>query len=536
EAIVAHEYFHNWSGNRVTCRDWFQLSLKEGFTVFRDGEFTADTHARAVKRMDDVTLLRTAQFAEDAGPMAHPIRPDAYIEINNFYTVTVYEKGAEVVRMLHTLLGAETFRRGSDLYFERFDGQAVTTDDFVACMAEVSGIDLSQFKRWYSQAGTPHIQVQSEYDAVGQRFSLHFTQFCAPTPGQSDKLPLHIPVRLGLLGRDSGQPLSFYTHHTGFDKHTGVFSLRDAKDTLVLEGVSEAAVPSLLRDFSAPVVCEYDYSADDLCLLIRADENSLNRWDAMQALATRAIIAQVQERPDAEALRNTLTKALADVLADEELDWAVKARLLQLPSLAYLAEQYTPVDPLKLYHVQAALRKHLAQHLKGQWHRVYETTETKEPYAFNHTQAARRALHLQVLSYLVLTTDQGWQNAQTLYQDADNMTEQSAALTHWAEWANAEWDAAMAEFYHQWEHDAQVVEKWLGMCATAPHMGVEDIQQLLQHPAFSWHNPNRVRSVIGGFVMRNPVGFHARGNAGYRFLADTIIKLDRSNPQIAARL
>lgn len=536
ESIVAHEYFHNWSGNRVTCRDWFQLSLKEGFTVFRDSEFTADMHARAVKRMDDVTMLRTQQFAEDAGPMAHPVRPESYIEINNFYTLTVYEKGAEVVRMLHTLLGAEAFRRGSDLYFDRHDGQAVTVDDFVACMEEVSGMDLTQFRRWYDQAGTPQVDVTSEYDAGAQTLTLQFAQSCKPTPGQPSKEPFHIPIQLGLVGRNSRLPLTFDSRHPGYDAATGVFSLRAEEDSLVLSGVSEPAVPSLLRDFSAPVVCEYPYSEAELQLLIVADDNSFNRWNAMQALATRTLLAAVRKADQTAALQEVLLQAFRSVLEDSLLDPAVKARLLQLPAQAYVAEQYRPVDPLLLDSCHRELSTWLAGQLAVPLQNVFTETRAEEPYRFDHRQNGRRALHLQALSYLVLADSEGWREASLLQEKADNMTEQSGALQVWSRVPNPEWEAAMERFYQHWKGDAQVVEKWLALRAQSAGTTVDDINRLSEHEAFDWNNPNRIRSLIGGFCMRNPTGFHAQDFRGYRFLADAILYLDRKNPQIAARL
>lgn len=536
EAIVAHEYFHNWSGNRVTCRDWFQLSLKEGFTVFRDAEFTADTHARAVKRMDDVTLLRTSQFAEDAGPMAHPIRPSSYIEINNFYTLTVYEKGAEVVRMLHTLLGPERFRAGSDLYFDRFDGQAVTTEDFVSCMAEVSGIDLAQFQHWYDQAGTPRLAVTSSYDAAAQTLTLNFTQSCPPTPGQPTKAAFHIPVKLGLVGKASGQELSFSTRHSGFDSELQVFSLRAAHDSLVLEGVTEDAVPSLLRDFSAPVILDYPFTTTELRRLVSSDSNAFNRWDAMQTLATQTLLATVQAYANQAELQTVLTDAMRDVLHDNELDDAVKARLLRLPAQAYLAEQYKPVDPLALDRAHTALRRHLGQALHNEWSAVFDRTQPKGDYAFEHHQVARRALHAVALGYRIVADQNAWRLAAEMYRKADNMTDQSAALTLWGQVANAEWDDAMAAFYQRWQDDAQMAEQWLSIRASAPRVRVREIELLTEHDGFSWTNPNRVRSVVGGFAMRNPVGFHADEGAGYRFLADSIIRLNALNPQIAARL
>ncbi|MCH8550653.1 MAG: aminopeptidase N [Natronospirillum sp.] len=535
EAIVAHEYFHNWSGNRVTCRDWFQLSLKEGFTVFRDCEFTADMHSRAVKRVDDVTQLRARQFAEDAGPMAHPVRPDRYIEINNFYTLTVYEKGAEVVRMLHTLLGPERFRAASDLYFSRFDGQAVTVEDFVTCMEEKSGIDLTQFKRWYEQAGTPRVDVTSEYDPSGQLLTLRFAQSCPATPGQDQKAPFHIPIRLGLIGRESRSALSFSTDHSGFDAETGVFSLREEEDTLLLSGVSEAAVPSLLRDFSAPVVCEYPYSEDELQLLIVADDNSFNRWSAMQALATRTLLADVQQQDNADKLRNLLLKAFRSVLQDNLLDPAVKARLLKLPAQAYLAEQYTPVDPLALDSAHGDLKRHLAHELSPHWQSLFTETRATEAYRFDHIQAGCRALHLCALQYLVLDGE-GWREAAQLWENADNMTEQHGALQAWSQVPNEAWQSAMETFYKRWQSDAQVTEQWLALQANAADVTVADIEALCEHPAFSWQNPNRIRSVVSVFCTHNSAGFHAADFGGYRFLAETILRLDSKNPQIAARL
>ncbi|MFC3853105.1 aminopeptidase N [Salinispirillum marinum] len=536
EAIVAHEYFHNWSGNRVTCRDWFQLSLKEGFTVFRDAEFTADTHARAVKRMDDVTLLRTSQFAEDAGPMAHPVRPSSYIEINNFYTLTVYEKGAEVVRMLHSLLGADRFRQATDLYFDRFDGQAVTTDDFVTCMADVSGLDLTQFKRWYDQAGTPRLKVEGHYNAAQQTFSLMFEQFCPATPGQPEKLPFHMPVKLGLMGKHSGAELMFSTDHPGYDATLQTFSLRKANDTLVLRGVTEDAVPSLLRDFSAPVVLSYPYTVEDLRHLVRHDSNAFNRWDAMQTLATRVLLSAVRGAAEADGLKTVLTDAVRDVLVDDTLDHAVKARLLRLPSQAYLAEQYTPVDPVALDKVHTDIRRDLGQSLAAEWQVLYGQTQPEAAYVFEHQQVARRALHRVALSYLIAGDHTAWHLAAELYQQADNMTDQSAALQLWGEVANEAWDEAMNGFYQRWQDDAQMAEQWLSIRATVPRIRVPEIRRLTEHPGFSWTNPNRVRSVIGGFAMRNPVAFHADQGAGYRFLADAIIQLNSLNPQIAARL
>jgi aminopeptidase N len=536
ESIVAHEYFHNWSGNRVTCRDWFQLSLKEGFTVFRDSQFTADMHHAAVKRIDDVQLLINQQFTEDAGPMAHPVRPAEYIEINNFYTLTVYEKGAEVVRMLHTLLGPTAFRAGTDLYIASHDGSAATVEDFVACMAEVSGLDLTQFKHWYHQAGTPEVDIKVDYDAALQQLKLHFTQRSSSFVGSPDDQPFHIPVRLGLLQARDGAPIPVHTNHPNYDAEHAVFSLRAAEETLICEQVNEAAVPSLFRDFSAPVRYTSGASAADLELLARHDENQFNRWFAWQNLATQALLSLIQQKADANERLTQLTQTLRHLMADTRLEPAIQARLLTLPSYETLANASAPIDPVAVSSARQLAQTTIAQALLESWRDLFLQTEAKTPYQFQAKAAGQRALHLTALDYLMWGDNQGWRSAEHLYVRADNMTERNGALLSWAQRPNAAWYKAMDGFYAQWSGDAQVVERWLSMMATSPAMTAADIQKLYDHEAFSWHNPNRVRSVVGGFCMRNPTGFFASDGSGFDLLLDAIIRLNSSNPQIAARL
>lgn len=536
ESIVAHEYFHNWSGNRVTCRDWFQLSLKEGFTVFRDSQFTADTHHAAVKRIDDVQLLINHQFAEDAGPMAHPVRPSEYIEINNFYTLTVYEKGAEVVRMLHTLLGTEMFRAATDLYFTRFDGSAATVEDFVACMAEVSGLDLTQFQRWYHQAGTPEVDVVVEHDPTRQTLALHFKQRGSRHLKALDYEPLHIPVKLGLLDAEDGTPVPILTQHPNFNMETGVFSLCALADTLMCEQVPAPVVASLFRSFSAPVRYQAGATAEDLELLVRYDQDEFNRWFAWQKLATDALLTMIFEQAHAEPAVLQLIRTMGHVLADDQLKPAIKARLLSLPSFETLANASPSIDPLAIAHARILLQTQLAQQHHSLWLTLFEQTRATTPYRFNADAAGQRALHLVALDYLMWVDDAGWQYAQELFEQADNMTERNGALLCWSQRPNQAWHHAMEAFYQTWASDAQVVERWLSMLATSPAMGASDIEQLIQHEAFSWQNPNRVRSVVGAFCLRNPTGFFAADESGFDLLLAAIIRLNQSNPQIAARL
>lgn len=544
EAVVAHEYFHNWSGNRVTCRDWFQLSLKEGFTVFRDSEFSADTHSRTVKRIEDVAYLRTHQFAEDAGPMAHPVRPDAYMEISNFYTLTIYEKGSEVLRMIHTLLGPELFRKGSDLYFERHDGQAVTCDDFVKAMEDASGIDLTQFKRWYTQAGTPRLQVSEAYDASAQTYSLTFRQSCPATPGQSEKLPFVIPLALGLLDAQGNElPLRLQGEATA--SGTGrVLSITEAEQTFTFEGIAEQPLPSLLRGFSAPVKLSFPYSRDQLMFLMQHDSDGFNRWEAGQQLSVQVLqelIGQYQ-RGEELALDQRLVEALRTLLLDESLDQAMVAEMLSLPGEAYLTEISEVADVEAIHEAREFARLQLAAALYAPLLARYQANRDVSratPYVAEAAHFARRSLQNIALSYLMLS-----QQAEVLaacveqFENADNMTERLAAL---AVLVNSPFEAerskALAMFADFFKDDALVMDQWFSVQAGSPLPGgLERVHALMQHEAFTLKNPNKVRALIGAFANQNLINFHQADGSGYRFLADQVITLNALNPQIASRL
>ncbi|RNL63497.1 aminopeptidase N [Zhongshania marina] len=543
EGVVAHEYFHNWSGNRVTCRDWFQLSLKEGFTVFRDAEFSSDMGSPTVKRVEDVTLLRTAQFAEDAGPMAHPIRPDSFIEISNFYTVTVYEKGAEVVRMIHTLLGPELFRKGSDLYFERHDGQAVTCEDFVLAMEDASGIDLKQFRNWYSQAGTPRLDISGRYDAQAQSYTLTVKQSCPATPGQAEKAPFHIPLALALIGEAGQLPLQLVDAEPNTetaDNTELVLSVRQSEQSFVFSNIQEEPVPSLLRGFSAPVKLDFDYSRDQLLRLMRSDSDGFCRWDASQQLglaeikrAITAIAAGQEVCPDVEYIN-----ACRELLGDTSLDAAMVALMLQLPSEAYLAEIIHPVDVHGIHHAREALRKVLATALREELSACYSRCESDEEYAANAEQIARRSLKNTALSLLMLLNEEQFTAlAIKQFENSGNMTDRLAALTYLVNSESNYKAKALQLFYQQWQHEPLVINQWFQVQAMCRLAGtLETVQGLMSHPAFDIRNPNKVRALIGAFCGQNGVNFHREDGAGYRFLADQVLVLNRSNPQIASRL
>ena len=544
EAVVAHEYFHNWSGNRVTCRDWFQLSLKEGFTVFRDAEFSADMHSRTVKRIEDVAYLRTHQFAEDAGPMAHPVRPDAFMEISNFYTLTVYEKGSEVVRMIRTLVGAEGFRKGSDLYFERHDGQAVTCDDFISAMEEANGIDLTQFKRWYSQAGTPRLAVSEAYDANAKTYNLTFKQSCPATPGQSEKLPFVIPVELGLLGA-SGQALPLHLQgEAGAGGDSRVISITEAEQTVTFVDVAEQPLPSLLRGFSAPVKLSFPYSRDQLMFLMQHDSDGFNRWEAGQQLAVQVLqelVAQHQ-RGEPLALDHRLVTALRSVLQDTQLDQAMVAEMLSLPGEAYLTEISDVADVEAIHAAREFARQQLSAALFDLlWQRYQANREASRNsvYIAEAEHFARRSLQNIALSYLMLGS-----KAEVLaacldqFENADNMTERLTAL---AVLVNSPFEAekatALASFADFFKDNALVMDQWFSVQAACALPGaLQRVEQLMQHPAFTMKNPNKIRALIGAFAGQNLLGFHQADGSGYRFLADQVITLNALNPQIASRL
>lgn len=550
EGVVAHEYFHNWSGNRVTCRDWFQLSLKEGFTVYRDSEFSADMGSRTVKRVEDVTLLRTAQFAEDAGPMAHPIRPESYIEISNFYTMTVYEKGAEVIRMLATLLGKENFRKGTDLYFERHDGQAVTTEDFVKALEDASGRDLTQFKRWYSQAGTPRLQITDFYDEALQEYSLTLKQSCPPTPECANKLPFHIPVAVGLIGSAGDLPLALKNTAPDFetdDNTYKVLELVEAEQTFIFERVLEKPVPSLLRGFSAPVKWHYEYSQADLILLMSRDSDGFNRWEASQQLGLQAIYEAMETYQQQKSLDNwlvnsSLVEAYRNVLCDTSLDQAMVAYMLSLPSEAYLSELSDVIDVEAIHFSRVAVRRALASALREEFEVIYRNYDHQQPYDATADAIAKRSLKNVALGYLMLLNESVFiQECERQYRSANNMTDAMAALTQLvnnpSSLAQEMATASLYDFYNRWKDESLVVNQWLSAQATCVLPGtLQKVRKLQNHPAYDGKNPNKIRALIAAFCANNAINFHEEGGAGYEFLAEQIIHLNRQNPQIASRL
>lgn len=541
EAVVAHEYFHNWSGNRVTCRDWFQLSLKEGFTVFRDAEFSADMGSRTVKRIEDASLLRTVQFAEDAGPMAHPVRPESFIEISNFYTVTIYEKGAEVVRMIHNLLGAENFRKGSDLYFDRHDGQAVTTDDFVKAMEDASGIDLSQFRNWYRQAGTPVVDVSDEYDAANQSYSLTFKQTCPATPESDEKDPFHIPVAVGLIGED-GKEIPLQLKSSGdFNAVNNVIGLRQSEETFVFENVTSKPVPSLLRGFSAPIKLNFDYTRDQLLFQMENDSDGFNQWDAGQNLAKDIILELAEDVKQQKELKldQRLVDVFSSLLAKDNIDKAMLANMLTLPTVAFLMEQHQPAYVHALYTAREFVKVSLAKALENQFAAVYKQNLSDEEYSPAPDAMARRSLKNLCLQYLMETGNLeyvGW--AQIQFENADNMTDQNSALLALVNGPDQlAAQSALNDFYEQWNDDSLVIYQWLAIQASSDKAGgLSKVNALLEHEAFDIKNPNKVRSVVATFAAQNLRHFHADNGEGYMWLATRIIELDKLNPQIASRL
>jgi aminopeptidase N len=528
EGVIAHEYFHNWTGNRITCRDWFQLSLKEGLTVYRDQEFSADMGSRSVKRIEDVRLLRAHQFAEDASPMAHPVRPASYIEINNFYTVTVYEKGAEVVRMQANLLGAEQYRKATDLYFARHDGQAVTTEDFVTCMADVSGRDFSQFQNWYDYAGTPHLNVQDEYDAGTQTYCITFKQHVPDTPQQSNKPAFHIPIALGLLDA-AGQEI-----------HSQLIELYQAEQSFVFEGVAGRPTPSILRGFSAPVKIEYPYTDGQLMHLMAHDSDGFNRWDAAQTLLINTLLRMVEQRQAGQGMQvpDSLIQALRSVLLSGDVEPALIAEVLSLPSINYVGDFMSVVDVDSIFLAREMLRQSIAQTLREDLFMIYERLSEQGEYQITHEAIGQRRLKNVVLGYLLSLQDTATtQLAIDQYGAQHNMTDVIAALALIADSDAPIRDELLADFAQRWQQDPLVMDKWFSVQAVSTRKNVlGDIQQLMQHPAFSINNPNKVRALIGTFANNNPLRFHAADGSGYRFIAAQVKALDKLNPQIAARL
>lgn len=533
QGVIAHEYFHNWTGNRITCRDWFQLSLKEGFTVFRDQEFSSDMGSRLVKRIEDVNVLREKQFKQDAGPLAHPVRPDEAEEISNFYTVTVYQKGAEVVRMQQTILEEEMFRKGTDLYFERHDGQAVTCEDFVKVMEDASGVDLGQFRNWYSQAGTPVLDVMGMYDEAAKQFALHVKQSCPVTHGQPTKEPFHIPLRFGLLGKD------------GKDIQAGLLHVTKPEETFVFEDVSVKPIVSLNRNFSTPVIVNYPYTKKELLFLVQHDSDHFNRWDAGQRLASEALLDLVKDYHNSRemVLDEGFLKIYAKLLADKSIDNALLAEMLVLPSEEELARQCEVIDPEAIHAVREFAKREVADTFSHELLEIYKKNSISESYSFDSVSIAKRRLKNVALEYLsslsraglvlIMSTEQ--------FKNAANMTDEMSALSCIvnmpSKMAREPENWALQMFYEKWHHDPNVLDSWFSVQAKCPLPGAtERVKKLMQHSDFLLKNPNRVRALIGVFVNENPTHFHATSGEGYKLLADVILKLDPINQQTAARL
>jgi aminopeptidase N len=546
DKVVAHEYFHNWTGNRVTCRDWFQLSLKEGLTVYRDQEYSADEYSRPVSRIQEVRGLRERQFPEDAGPMAHPVRPESYVEINNFYTATVYEKGAEVVRMYATIVGKDGFRKGMDLYFQRHDGQAVTCDDFRAAMADANGVDLTQFGRWYSQAGTPVVEASGEYDARKGTYTLRLKQTCPDTIGQSGKQPFVIPFAVGLVdtdGRDIAPRLESgkaFGRGNFTSSETLVLALTEAEQSFVFGGVEEHPVPSLLRGFSAPVHVRYDYSDAELTHLLAYDTDAFNRWEVGQVMVTRVLLAGVESlRAGREmVIPAALIEAFGRLLTDGSRDPAFAAECLQLPSESYLAECMDVAEPAFIHEARMKFMRDLATRYRTRFEGAFRHFTAPGPYSPSAAAMGRRALRNAALAY-VTTVDDATSRALAFleFRRAENMTDAMAALVCLSNSAGAERDRALAMFHDKWKDEALVVDKWFRVQATSWLPGtLERVKALASHAAFDLRNPNRARALLHAFAMDNPLHFHAADGSGYLWIAEQVVALDRLNPQVASRL
>jgi aminopeptidase N len=555
EAVVGHEYFHNWTGNRVTCRDWFQLSLKEGLTVFRDQEFSADMigtdSGRAICRIDHVRTLRQGQFAEDAGPMAHPVRPDSYVEINNFYTSTVYQKGSEVVRMYQTLVGQAGFRKGMDLYFQRHDGQAVTCDDFRAAMADANGRDFKQFERWYSQAGTPRVKASGSYDPVSKVYQLTLSQTSLPSPGQPKKQPFHIPVAVGLLGAD-GKDLPLYLEGAnGSPASTLVLELTRAKQTFRFLNLDQAPTPSLLRDFSAPVVLQYPYSEAELMHLFAHDSDPFNRWEAGQRLIMNRLLALSDKarRGQSLTLDSGLIEAMRRTLNDASLDPGFRDLALNLPAENVIAENMDAADPQAIHAARRFMRATLGRELRADWLRTWHENQTPGEYSPDAEASGRRSLKNLALHYLFGAPDADiLAIGQQASDGADNMTDRLAALgalvnilpeglnSKTAAAADKAKQKALARFYKDFQKEALVVDKWFFLQATSANTNTAALRELLAHPAFTVKNPNRVYNSVMAFCKSNPVQFHAPDGSGYALWAEYVITLNAINPQVASRV
>ncbi len=522
-AVVAHEYFHNWSGNRITCRDWFQLSLKEGFTVYRDQGFSADQGSPAVKRIEDVRSLRAAQFPEDAGPLAHPVRPDAYQEISNFYTATIYNKGAELIRMMATILGPVAFRAATDLYFDRFDGTAATCEDFVACMEKASGRDLTQFRLWYGQAGTPRVSASIDHHPGGGRATLRLAQRVPPTPGQPDKQPMVLPLKLRLFGAETGRPLT--------DEQ--LVLLDQPTQTVTFEAVTERPILSINRGFSAPVVIESDRTAADLAFLSAHDDDPFARYEAMQQLMLDTLVAGAIE---GSADHGAVIAAILHTLEDPELDHAFLAEAVLLPSESFIGDQLAVVDPEAVHRAREALRRNIGRELADSWRQLYAVLQ-QGPYAYDPEAKGKRRLRGVALGYIAAAGDpETGAMAFRQFEAADNMTDRQAALSTLASGDYAEREAALDIFYQRYADNPLVLDKWFQTQALSSRADTAVVvEELASHPDFSLANPNRARSLVGAFGV-NQRAFHQADGRGYRFLADQLIALDKLNPQTAAKL
>lgn len=537
EAVIGHEYFHNWTGNRITCRDWFQLSLKEGLTVFRDQEFSSDMHSRSVRRIDAVNNLRTFQFQEDAGPMAHPIRPSSYITIDNFYTRTVYEKGSEVIRMIHTLLGETRFRKGMDKYFELFDGQAVTTEDFVKAMEVANNVDLTHFKNWYDQAGTPEVHVASSYDQSKKTLKLDLKQNCRATPGQPHKKPFHIPLEIGLVS-NTGENLNFKLK--GQSYKSVVLELKETEQSFVFEDVGQRPVLSLLRQFSAPVVLNHEISDSDLLTLMTYDADDFNRWESAQKLSQKTISELMKRSSSANEshVSATFLEAFAKVLNDSKVDNAFKARMLTLPSVSYVAGTLETIDYGLIDHAHRTLTNAIAKAVEAQFLSTYKKLNTNEKFSTSAKAIGERALKnlcLQFLSKAGMTHEK---LCYAQFTSANNMTDQLAALTALCSYEKSELkEKAVSEFYDKWKNEFLVVGKWYRVqaCANVTN-ALETVKKLYEHPSFSLKNPNKVYSLFVAFGLHNPVQFNDHRGEGYKFITDMILKIEKENPMVAARV
>jgi len=541
EAVIAHEYFHNWTGNRITCRDWFQLSLKEGLTVFRDQEFTSDMTSRPVKRIQDANIIRSFQFREDSGPMAHPVRPPSVVEINNFYTLTVYNKGAEVIRMLHTLLGPATFRRGMDIYFERHDGQAVTCDDFVAAMEAAWGRSLSQFKLWYSQAGTPELTVRADYDQKAEQLTLSVEQSCPPTRESSEKQPFFMPLAVGLLD-EQGKSISL---DGKTDLTTRVLILSEKRQDFVFPGIKSRPTVSFLRNFSAPVRVRFEQTEEELGRMMAHDPDPFNRWDAGQRLGLRHILEQIEryQRGEGVIVNGQLVEGMRNLLLDRDSDPAFVALAMTLPSENWISQQMTTIDPVAVFAVRQQFRALLGRKLRTELLQRYKELQVIGPYRYNNVDAGKRTLRNACLAYLLTPDIEGRLDSTLLdlgrrqYEESDNMTDGIAALNGVVNASLEAGTALLADFYGKWRHDPLVVDKWLILQAGCTLPGtLERVRALTAHPAFSIKNPNKVRSLIATFCSTNHSQFHAVDGGGYAFLGDQVLVLDKLNPQIASRM